>query len=869
MTAGLRRAACAAVSCVLLALPPSVGAQARSAPPMQVDRAGVMRWTATGEEVALFGVNYAAPFAFDYRAITARGIDPKRAIDQDVAHLARLGLDAFRIHVWDREVSDREGNLLANVHLDLLDYLLHRLAERGIKSILTPIAWWGSGYPEPDPVSPGFSNGYSKEALSVDTSARKAQARYVAQFVAHVNPYTRRSYRDDPDIIAFEVINEPFHAGTPEETTRYINTMVASMRGAGVTKPIFYNISERYFDAHGRAVCSANVQGVTAQWYPTGLVRGRTLPGNPLPNVNRYVLPWADFPECRGKARMVYEFDGADVALPVMYPAMARAFRGAGFQWATQFAYDPLAIAHTNTEYQTHYVNLVYTPAKAVSLLIAGEVFRRTARGTDAGEYPKSERFGPFRTSYQHGGSEVATDSLFAYSVSTNTAPPNPAALTRVAGVGKSRVVSYDGTGAYFLDRLADGVWRLEVYPDAVPVEDPFSRGGLDRTVTRLYWREHAMRLTMPNLGSDFSVTPLNAGNAHRPVVTDGRTTVRPGVYLLARAGTSGAGWTADRRIGYRTLGEFHAPSAMTGPPVARHEPPASVSAGDAVAIRSTVALDAPIDSAFAYVRWAGWRGFKPPVRLRVTDPYTVEGELPVGTDRTGVLEYAMTVHSAGTVRTFPEGNTTLPTAWDFGGETWSTRVVPSDAEVVLFDADRDRAWVVEPGYMQGVRSHSDWTAADSPEQLAWSVGVDAYGPQATHVAFRTMASPSVIHRTGTAGTGGTLLVRARAVGSADASVELALIQRDASAWGARLALTSEWREIAVPLETLRRLPLVLLPRPFPGFLPYDLMATSSATAADLRLFEGLQWGFPKPSGADRAVRVEIASVVLRPTPPK
>ena len=38
-------------------------------------------------------------------------------------HLARLGLDAYRIHVWDREVSDREGNLVENEHLDLLDYL--------------------------------------------------------------------------------------------------------------------------------------------------------------------------------------------------------------------------------------------------------------------------------------------------------------------------------------------------------------------------------------------------------------------------------------------------------------------------------------------------------------------------------------------------------------------------------------------------------------------------------------------------------------------------------------------------------------------------------------------------------------------------
>ena len=71
----------------------------RAQSPTYVDSAGVFRWTATHAEVALFGVNYAAPFAYDYRAIDRLGVKHKAAIDADVAHLARLGVDAFRIHV--------------------------------------------------------------------------------------------------------------------------------------------------------------------------------------------------------------------------------------------------------------------------------------------------------------------------------------------------------------------------------------------------------------------------------------------------------------------------------------------------------------------------------------------------------------------------------------------------------------------------------------------------------------------------------------------------------------------------------------------------------------------------------------------------
>ncbi len=53
--------------------------------------------------------------------------------------------------------------------------------------------------------------------------------------------------------------------------------------------------------------------------------------------------------------------------------AMVRTFRTAGFQWITQFAYDPMDIAYANTEYQTHFLNLAYTPHKTISMKIAAE----------------------------------------------------------------------------------------------------------------------------------------------------------------------------------------------------------------------------------------------------------------------------------------------------------------------------------------------------------------------------------------------------------------------------------------------------------------------------------------------------------------
>ena len=94
-----------------------------------VDKKGILRYTKGNAEAAFFGVNYTVPFAYGYRSVKRTGIDVEKAIDEDVYHLARLGLDAFRVHVWDWEITDSLGNLLENDHLRLFDYLIAKLKE--------------------------------------------------------------------------------------------------------------------------------------------------------------------------------------------------------------------------------------------------------------------------------------------------------------------------------------------------------------------------------------------------------------------------------------------------------------------------------------------------------------------------------------------------------------------------------------------------------------------------------------------------------------------------------------------------------------------------------------------------------------------
>ena len=534
-----------------------------------VDKQGILRWTKTSAEASFFGVNYTTPFAYSYRAHKALGVDLEKAIHQDVYQLARLGLDAFRVHVWDTEISDTTGNLLENEHLRLFDFLLAELKKRQIKIIITPIAFWGNGYPEKDEATPGFSRKYGKGRATTNDTAILAQENYLHQFFKHINPYTRLNYVDDPDIIAVELNNEPSHSGPKDGVTNYVNRLAAAVRSVGWTKPVYYNIAQNPFYAD--AVSKANIDGVSFQWYPTGLVASHEMKGNFLPNVDHYRIPFDTIPEFHNKSRMVYEYDAADVLQSNLYPAMARSFRNAGFQWATQFAYDPTALAYANTEYQTHYLNLIYTPSKAISLLIASKAFHQLPRLKSFGSYPADSSFGVFRVSYKNSLSEMNSEEEFYYSNSTHSMPVNIARLRHLAGVGSSVTIHYAGSGAYFLDKISDGVWRLEVMPDAIPIRDPFEKASPEKEVTHIQWQANSMRILLPDLGSSFGIKGLNEGNSFSGSASENQFHVQPGTYLLtARGKNILRNQTNSSAIG---LNEFATSKAFT---IHRDEPLAS-----------------------------------------------------------------------------------------------------------------------------------------------------------------------------------------------------------------------------------------------------------------------------------------------------
>lgn len=827
-----------------------------------VDGQGVMRYTSNNAEASFFGVNYTVPFAYGYRSHEALGVDIEKAIDDDVYHMWRLGLNAFRVHVWDTEISDTAGNLIENEHLRLFEYLISRLKARKIKILITPIGFWGNGYPEPDEITPGFSHKYGKRKALINDTAIKAQENYLTQFFNHVNSYTGLTYENDPDVIATEINNEPQHTGPKAKVTDYVNRMVNAVRRSGWTKPIFYNISES--PDYADAVAKANIDGVSFQWYPTGLVANRTLQGNYLPHVDYYKIPFGDtIPAYRNKARMVYEFDAGDVMTPVMYPAMARSFRTAGFQWATQFAYDPLHTAYANTEYQTHYLNLAHTPAKAISLLIASKVFQRVPRLKSYGPYPADTTFDVFRLSYINELSEMNSDEEFYYSNSTTSIPKNRNKLSKIAGVGSSPVINYNGTGAYFLDRVGEGIWRLEVMPDAIQVNDPFGKASPKKTVTKISWRANKMRIDIPGLGTNFSIKGLNKGNTFSAEANRNTFHVVPGTYALFSKQNQAV--NGQFQLPLVIDDEFVAPKSSLNEPFVIHVPKVEVSEGRSFSILAKIfEIDSTAQVSVELRHSANhWKT----ISLIAGEGSNYSAEVPADMALPGLLNYRFIIRQQdSTYIVFPGGYHGYPYAWsEYRNDSYQTFIAANNSKLKLFNpnSDRDRLNVYNIDWRNNTIKY---VSADDPKQLIQiatmtkPTGNNLFGWQ-IYFADKLRGRKSELNQFN------KLLIKGRSENPTP--VNVTLISKDGYAYSSKVIFPVILKELEMPLEDFKSDSSLLLPRPYPGFMPLYFRPKGERNF-DLNEIEKLEitFGHDIPSNQlNQPLSIEIESVWLEKAP--
>lgn len=791
-----------------------------------MDQDGRLKWESNSSEAFFWGVNYTTPFAHSYRQIARVGADREKVIDYDTYHLARLGINAYRVHVWDCEISDSIGNLLDNEHLQLLDYLIYKFQERGVYTLLTPIAYWGNGYPEPNEDLPGFSSRYTKSNIYTEPEAIMVQERYLKQFLNHVNRYTGKSYKDDSMIIGFEICNEPGHS-KPAETTAFIQKMINAVRSTGCVKPLYYNVTQSIHLLEN--IIKGGTDGVTFQWYPTGLVAGHEMRGNFLPHVDKYDLPFDGEEYFERQGRLVYEFDAADIGRSYIYPPIALSFKEAGMQWSTMFAYDAVAIAASNTDYQTHFLNLVYSPQKAISFKIAGEIFRNPIYRRDRVKEKKPFNMSGLDIDYERDISVLNTAELFFYSNTNSIIPKDLTSLISIAGYGSSRVVKYNGRGAYFLDKISEGTWRLEVMPDAIWVRDPFSRATprIENVVVK--WNSYEMEVKLPDLGNEFTVKGINKGNNVSETAIEGKFYVSPGTYILTSNTFSDE--LRNVEIGKIRANEFYAPRETNNnfyflyqiPEVVCEKQPVNICV-ELVSPSSKISqINLQVTGGFR----RGTDSFMWPVLIpfEKTDEYLYQTTIPDSLAIPGILSFIICIeYESGEEIVYPGAVKGPVNNWEyFNPEVYKIQVLPKGAPVVLYSAeksDKTLSFVNANAMSTGI----NFSAVPGETKMVFAPTKNSfrlYDEGQTPVAFAMenfvgdLIEQVVLEKH----TYTSIEICGKALDE-PVNLDVTLIDRTGHAYTGQVQLNCNDKYL-IDLDDFKKGKMVLLPRPFPRFLPF------------------------------------------------
>jgi hypothetical protein len=521
------------------AVPPAV-AQRAAAPPgatardagragatraVDVDSAGVLRWRDDRSEVALFGANYTLPSASDYRAAGSSG---------STASADRPRHGALRPHGVGRAppvVLGRlgelrlAGNLIANDHLDLQDYLIARARERGIYMLLSPIVTYEATWPDAldrTRGSPGSPTASRSASSGTSPAAIRAQENLPAPAPRPREPVHGLAYKDDPAIPFVEMVNEPCHH--PDDlagSVRYIDALVAAVRSTGSRQLLFHNVSQdfRIAEAVRRSTC----QGPTFGWYPRAQLRGASCAATTC-------APVDDYRRCATRASPAGRRSSTSSTRPTCAPAHVPG-HGARLPLGGRAVRGDVRLRHVGTAsrnlgWQTHYLSLAYTPRKALS---AASPPRRCGGCRAAGVRPVPAEHALRRVPRELRGDlgELGRrPTPFLHAGDTRTRPPDRRALRGVAGVGLVAGGRVRRLGAYFLDRVRAGVWRSRSTPTRC-------RCAIRSSCRRRQARDArdrprvAERVDLPDLGPRLHVQPVAAAGAD-PAATGRAAPARP-----------------------------------------------------------------------------------------------------------------------------------------------------------------------------------------------------------------------------------------------------------------------------------------------------------------------------------------------------
>ena len=181
-----------------------------------------------GKEVALWGVNLQPCISWESSLLESAGVKKdrevyKKMVDGALDELEIMKCKVLRCHLTPADFTDKEGNLVETIYLDMLDYMIAEAPKHGMYTYITFLNHMGQGEvkesfmfdvmkkSEAMGKVPGKSSTwtYRQANLMFDDESLKCAKNYIHQLIIRTNPYNRLKYFEDPTNILWEIMNEP------------------------------------------------------------------------------------------------------------------------------------------------------------------------------------------------------------------------------------------------------------------------------------------------------------------------------------------------------------------------------------------------------------------------------------------------------------------------------------------------------------------------------------------------------------------------------------------------------------------------------------------------------------------------------------
>ena len=412
-----------------------------------------------------------------------------------------------------------------------------------------------------------------------------------------------------------------------------------------------------------------------------------------------------------------------------------------------------------------------------------------------------------------------------------------------IAGYGNSVVVKYDGMGAYFLEKIDRGLWRLEVLPDAVWVNNPFGRNSPKKKIGIVKWKEHNMTLKIKDLGENFTIETVNKGNNFTTTVNKDSFSILPGTYIISKKGLSKS-WSASDDFGVNKLNDFFAPEDNVTKLWFRHDPPKEVTEHTDLKINIQI-IDSKEPESVTLNFYTGFRSNS--IEMVKKNGYYYTATIPAENLILGYLNYNIIVQSdENKFITYPAEKEGRPFEWEFyDRRTYKVRVVAASNPINLFEANDDSDLLVRQWRKSfkliPTENNGEAEYQMNIEELFVIDNENRFAKPIYDYSFKHFVLDRIQERMGDLPAKENIVFYGRALNDKICKLQIALVMSDGSAYGDVIEIGQELKLYYIPLKNLKPVRTVTLPRPYPTFLPYYLDHNINRTF-DMSKVESIQF---------------------------